>query len=132
MVDCTVIFIFILKLFPHQLLKPCFCWYYLYLLWSQRPPSVHCTDIFWRELRKNPWMHFTMHVLMQRQIIPDSWIPLRTWLWISYRKNYSHSLCFCALMTQWFRNLAKNSRMFQSFLTMPRIMVQTIWTDTAS
>ena len=41
-------------------------------------------------------------------------------------ENYSHSLCFCALITQWPRNLAKNSRMFQSFLTIPRIIAQTI------
>lgn len=33
---------------------------------------------------------------------------------------------FCALMTQWSRSLAKNLRMFQNFLTMQRIMAQTI------
>ena len=49
---------------------------------------------------------------MQRRIIPYLWLPLRTWLWISYRKNYNHSPCFCTLMTQWFRNLEKNSRIF--------------------
>ena len=41
-------------------------------------------------------------------------------------ENSPHSLFFCALMTQSPRSSAKNLKMFQNFLTMQRIMAQTI------